>query len=82
VIDGRTLLAIAAFVVAGLAAGHMLGGPEPEHATALALSTASTHPAIALAVAKINFPNEMYLGATILLYLIVLTVITVPYVLR
>ena len=81
-IDSRTILALAAFVVVGLAAGHMLGGPEHEHATVLALSTASRHPAIALAVAKINFPNEPYLGATILLYLLVLTVLTVPYVLR
>jgi bile acid:Na+ symporter, BASS family len=81
-IDSRTVLATAAFVLAGLAAGHILGGPEPEHASVLALSTASRHPAIALAVAKINFPNEPYLGATILLYLLVLTVITVPYVAR
>jgi hypothetical protein len=29
----------------------------------LALSTARRHPAIALAVAQINFPNEPYLGA-------------------
>ncbi len=79
-IDGKTLLAISAFVVAGVAVGHVLGGPEPENATVLALSTASRHPAIALAVAKVNFPNEPYLGATILLYLLVLTVITVPYV--
>lgn len=69
-IDSRTILAIAAFVVVGLAAGHMLGGPEAEHATVLALSTASRHPAIALAIATINFPNEPYLGATILLYLL------------
>jgi BASS family bile acid:Na+ symporter len=82
VLDSSTLVAIAAFVVVGLAAGHMLGGPQPEHATVLALSTTSRHPAIALAVAKINFPNEPYLGATILLYLIVLAVITVPYVAR
>jgi BASS family bile acid:Na+ symporter len=80
--DSSTLVAIAAFVVVGLAAGHILGGPQPEHATVLALSTTSRHPAIALAVAKINFPNEPYLGATILLYLIVLAVITVPYVAR
>ncbi len=46
------------------------------------MSTASRHPAIALAVATINFPNEPYLGATILLYLIVLTVIKLPYVAR
>jgi BASS family bile acid:Na+ symporter len=81
-IDAGTLLATAAFVITGLATGHFLGGPEAEHSTVLALSTASRHPAIALAVAKINFPNEPYLGATILLYLLVLTVITVPYVSR
>ena len=81
-IDARTLLATVSFIIAGLATGHFLGGPEAEHATVLALSTASRHPAIALAVAKINFPNEPYLGATILLYLIVLTVITIPYVSR
>jgi BASS family bile acid:Na+ symporter len=81
-IDAGTLLATAAFVVVGLAAGHVLGGPEAEHASVLALSTASRHPAIALAVAKNNFPNEPYLGVTILVYLLVLAVLTVPYVLR
>ena len=81
-IDSRTLLAIAAFVVVGLVTGHMLGGPEPENETVLALSTVSRHPAIALAVAKLNFPNEPYLGATILLYLLVLAVITLPYMAR
>ena len=77
-----TVIALAAFVVAGLAIGHVLGGPEAEHATVLALSTASRHPALALAVAKANFPNEPFLGVTILLYLIVLTVISLPYVAR
>jgi BASS family bile acid:Na+ symporter len=81
-IDVGILLAITVFVLIGLAAGHWLGGPQAEDAAVLALSTASRHPAIALAVGKINFPNEPYLGATILLYLIVLTVITVPYVRR
>ena len=81
-IDFRTILTMAVFVGVGLAAGHVLGGPHAEEATVLALSTASRHPAIALAIAKINFPNEPYLGATILLYILVLTAISVPYVLR
>ena len=76
------LLAVTVFVLVGLGVGHWLGGPRPEDATVLALSTASRHPAIALAVAKLNFPDEPHLGATILLYLILLTVLTVPYVLR
>ena len=81
-IDPGIVLATAVFIVVGLAAGHWLGGPQAEDATVLALSTASRHPAIALAVAKLNFPDEPQLGATILLYLIVLAVLTVPYVLR
>ena len=81
-LEVRTLLAIAAFVGAGLGAGHWLGRPRPDEAAVLALSTASRHPAIALAVAKINFPDEPYLGATILLYLVVLTALSVPYVSR
>ena len=80
VLDPSIVLATAAFICVGLAAGHWLGGPQADDATVLALSTASRHPAIALAVAKLNFPDEPYLGATILLYLIVLTVLTVPYV--
>ena len=73
---------MAAFVVIGLAVGHWLGGPRPETSAVLALSTASRHPAIALALAKVNFPDEPFLGATILLYLLVLTIVTVPYVRR
>jgi bile acid:Na+ symporter, BASS family len=80
--DVGILLATAAFVGVGLGAGHWLGGPNADEATVLALSTASRHPAIALAVAKINFSDEPRLGATILLYLIVLAVLTVPYVFR
>jgi len=81
-IDFKTILTMAVFVGVGLAVGHVLGGPQAEESTVLALSTASRHPAIALAIAKVNFPNEPYLGATILLYILVLTAISVPYVLR
>ena len=80
VTDVGILLTMVVFICVGLAAGHWLGGPNAEDATVLALSTPSRHPALALAIAKINYPNEPYLGATILLYLLVLTVLTVPYV--
>ncbi|MNW21381.1 hypothetical protein D3C71_2222690 [compost metagenome] len=46
----------------------------------LALSTASRHPAIALAIAKTNFPDEPFLAATIVLYLLVVTLLALPYV--
>jgi bile acid:Na+ symporter, BASS family len=74
-----TLLAMAAFVAAGLAVGHWLGGPESDHRTVLALSTASRHPAIALAIAKANFPDEPHLGAAVVLFLLVNVVVGIPY---
>lgn len=79
--DG-TLVAMAVFVVIGLTAGHFLAGTEEQHRTVLALSTASRHPGIALAIAKANFPDEPLVGAAILLYLLVTAVITFPYVAR
>jgi BASS family bile acid:Na+ symporter len=53
--DG-TIVALAAFVLIGLAVGHLLGGPDQEDRTVLALSTASRHPGVALAIAHASFP--------------------------
>lgn len=75
--DG-TILAMLAFVGIGLLVGHLLGGPEPDHSVVLALSTASRHPAIALSIASVNFPDERFSG-TILLYLIVGALAGFPY---
>jgi bile acid:Na+ symporter, BASS family len=74
--------AMAAFVLVGLAVGHWLGGPDADHRPVLALSTASRHPAIALAIAKANFPDEPYLGAAIVLFLLVNLLVAVPYLRR
>jgi BASS family bile acid:Na+ symporter len=78
-IGNGTVLAMVVFTVAGLAIGHVLGGPNPDHSVVLALSTACRHPAIALTIATANFPNQKF-GAIILLYLIVNTVVGFPYV--
>ena len=64
VIGNGTVIAIVIFVVAGLAAGHLLGGPDADGRTVLALATASRHPAIALAIASASFAEEHF-GATI-----------------
>ncbi len=77
--DG-TLAAIAAFVLVGLAAGHLLGGPDPEERAVQALSTASRHPGIAMAIASANFPEQKLAPAAILLYLIVSAIVSIPYV--
>jgi BASS family bile acid:Na+ symporter len=45
-----SLVTIVAFSALGLAAGHVLGGPDKEDRAVLALATASRHPAVALAV--------------------------------
>jgi BASS family bile acid:Na+ symporter len=76
--DG-TILAIVAFVAAGLLVGHLMGGPDPEHSIVLALSTACRHPAIALSIAAANYPDERF-GGPILLYLIVNAIVGIPYI--
>jgi bile acid:Na+ symporter, BASS family len=77
--DG-TLLAMALFIIAGLTIGHLLGGPDPDDRTVLAMATASRHPAIALAIAHINFPGEKAVITAVLLFLIANVVICAPYV--
>jgi BASS family bile acid:Na+ symporter len=77
--DG-TLIAFAAFIVVGLVVGHFLGGPNEGERTVLALSSASRHPGMALAIAHLNFPDEHAVPAAILLYLLVSALITLPYV--
>jgi bile acid:Na+ symporter, BASS family len=67
------------FVLVGLAVGHLLGGPDPEDRTVLALSTAMRHPAIAIAIAQSNFPDQKLAPAAILLYLLVSVIAAAPY---
>ncbi|HEU4619632.1 MAG TPA: bile acid:sodium symporter [Gammaproteobacteria bacterium] len=66
--DG-TLIAMLLFLVAGVAVGHVLGGPNAEDRTVLALSTACRHPAIGLSIAATNYP-DMRFGAAVLLYVL------------
>jgi BASS family bile acid:Na+ symporter len=66
-------------VIVGLAAGHLLGGPDPRERTDLALAAASRHPGIALATAQIAFPHVTEVTALVALYLIVGGVIALPY---
>jgi len=77
--DG-TLLAIVVFVVLGLLAGHLLGGPTPGDRSVLALATASRHPGVALAIAQLTFPGEQSVLAALLLYLVAGMIVTLPYV--
>jgi BASS family bile acid:Na+ symporter len=76
--DG-TILALAVFVLVGLAVGHLLGGPDPEDRTVLGLSTASRHPGVALAIAHATFPEQQLVLAAVLLYLLVSAIVSLPY---
>ena len=75
-----TIVAIAAFVLVGLAVGHMLGGPDPHDRTVLALATATRHPGIALAIGTTNFPEQKAVLPAILLYAILGVILAIPYV--
>ncbi len=80
-IGNGTIIALAAFVLVGLAVGHFLGGPHPENRTSLAIATASRHPGIAVALAQANFPEQKLAMAAVLLYLLVNAVVSIPYLL-
>lgn len=49
---------IAVLVLAGLALGHCLGGPEPGNRATLAIATASRFPGVAAVIAASNFPDK------------------------
>jgi bile acid:Na+ symporter, BASS family len=74
-----TLLAIAAFVVIGYVAGHIIGGSEPGHEGVLSLASATRHPGLALAIATANFPADR-IGGVLLLYLLVGAVVGIPFI--
>ncbi len=76
--DGR-VLSLAAFALAGFIIGHLLGGPEPENRPVLALATATRHPAVALAIAHANFPNQKLTAAAVFLYVIISAILSALY---
>ena len=76
--DGR-IISLAAFALAGLIIGHLLGGPEPENRPVLALATSCRHPAVALAIAHANFPNQKLTAAAVFLYVISSAILSALY---
>lgn len=74
-----TLLAMLAFALVGLLAGHLLGGPDAQDRATLALTTASRHPGVAGAIAALNFPGAPEPFAAIAMYLLISVAVTLPY---
>jgi len=79
-VGNGTILAFVAFIIAGLAVGHLLGGRDPDERVTLALCTACRHPALAIAIAGANIPEEHRVFAAVLLYVLLNALLTIPYV--
>lgn len=80
-IGNGTILAIAATVVVGLAAGHLLAGGSDADRSALAVAAATRHPGVAIAIASVNFADQKTIAiAAVLLFLVVNAVVSIPYV--
>lgn len=74
------MLAIAIFIVAGMAAGHLLGGRSRGHRIALALATPARHPGLAVAIAQANYPEQSRLVAgAVVIYLILRVILSLLY---
>jgi BASS family bile acid:Na+ symporter len=79
-IGNGVLMSLIAFSLIGLAVGHMLGGPDANDRTVLALATATRHPGLAIAIAKVNFPEEKAVMAVVMCHLIVGGIVALPYI--
>jgi BASS family bile acid:Na+ symporter len=78
-IGNGTLVAILAVVGVGLAAGHLLGGPGAADRRALAIASCMRHPGVAMAIGRLNFPDEPLVPGGILLFLMVAAIATTVY---
>jgi len=73
----ESLLALAALALVATAIGHLVGGPDPGERTALGVSCASRHVGIAMLAASAT-PQKATI-ALVLAYLLVATLVTIPY---
>jgi BASS family bile acid:Na+ symporter len=74
----RVLTTIVLTTGAALMIGHLLGGPEPDMRTAVAIASAARNPGLALLVTTLN-AGPPQVGATVLAYLAVSLLAIVPY---
>ena len=78
-VGNGTVLAISTVVAAAIGAGHWLGGPDPGDRRSLAIASSMRHPGVALAIARLNFAEEVLVPAAILLFILVAVVATSIY---
>jgi bile acid:Na+ symporter, BASS family len=69
---------IVATTLAALTVGHVLGGPDPDDRTTLAVACATRFPALGLLIASLNFPNAKPLPIVVS-YLLIAALTLMPY---
>lgn len=79
-IGNGVLVSLIVFSLVGLAVGHLLGGPDADDRTVLALATAARHPGMAFAIASVPFPGDKAVMAVVLYHVIIGTIVALPYV--
>jgi BASS family bile acid:Na+ symporter len=72
------VVAMALFAAAGLAVGHVAGGPARDERAVLALASCSRHPGVAIAIGVANAQDARRMLAAVLLYLLVVAAVIVP----
>lgn len=77
-IGNGTVLAVVIISASAIAAGHLLGAPDPRDQVALATAAATRHPGIALMVAN-GLAVDKRVTAMILLYVLVSLVVVTLY---
>ncbi len=78
-VGNGTLIAMLVFAALTVVIGHLLGGPLPGNRAALALATSARHPGVAMAIASANFPDQKLVLPAILVYTIISTAVSIPY---
>lgn len=78
VIGTKTIIAMVLFNLFALGIGHLLGGPNPDRAVVLGISSSCRHPAVALTIASVNYPGETFTAA-VMLCVAVNMLVTTPY---
>ncbi len=78
-IGNGTILAIVVVIAIAIAAGQWIGGPDEHDRTALGIVSAMRHPGVALAIGRMNFPDDKLLPAAILLFTLVAAIATTVY---
>ncbi|MEX1315766.1 MAG: bile acid:sodium symporter, partial [Synechococcaceae cyanobacterium] len=79
---GRNLLAMgfmSVMVLVSLLIGYLLAGPDPEERTTVSLVTSMRNPGLALLFAQIHAPTMVGLKVSILAYLLLTVVLSVPF---